>query len=97
MALELNTILWVVGLGAFGGLGYIMLQLYKERFEYITEDPKRLIHIGLGSFAAFAALLLGMPNSFNSLAIGWLAPTILEQLMTGTQRIRDGTKERKED
>lgn len=97
MVLDLVTILWIVGLGALGGLGYIMLQAYKEGFEYFTKSPKRLLHIGLGAFAAFAAVLLGMPNHFNSLVMGWLAPTILEQIMTGTQRIRNGNKEKREE
>ncbi|MHA1360511.1 MAG: hypothetical protein ACTSRC_20495 [Candidatus Helarchaeota archaeon] len=78
----------VLGLGALGAIGYLLLGMYKNGFKWVSEDRKKLLHIGLGMFASFAAALLGLPNHFNSLLVGWLAPIFLEQVMKGTERIR---------
>jgi len=84
--MDMIATLICIALGALGGGGYLMLGVYKNGIDWLWQDKKKFLHIGLGAIAAFVALLAGLPNHFNSFLVGWLAPVFLETLMQGTER-----------
>ena len=81
-------VLSVLGLGALGGLTYLVLNVYRNGFEWIAKDKVKLLHLLLAVIAAYLAYLVGLPNSLNSFLIGFVAPTFLDEITNGTTRLR---------
>jgi hypothetical protein len=88
--MDIFPILLASLLGVVGAGGYLVLGMYKNGLDWVTEDKKKLLHLVLGAFAAIVGVSLGLPNSFSSILVGWLAPTFLEGIMKGAERVRNG-------